>query len=104
MVFAMAITRKNSFELLLSDDEARLLELLAQREGLDPAEYLRALIRMAPSTSPTFGHTTAAALTVRALIGAGLDLQNFQKVVEARVRLMELAESAAEEPKKAGSR
>ena len=41
----MAIERKNSFHLLLSDDELKLLRLLAEREGLNASDYLRLLIR-----------------------------------------------------------
>jgi hypothetical protein len=42
---AMAIQRANSFHLLLSDDELRLLRLLAEREGQNASDYLRMLIR-----------------------------------------------------------
>jgi hypothetical protein len=98
----MAITRKNSFNLLLSDDEARLLELLAEREGLDPSDYLRALIRAAPSTSTTFAHTTAAAIAARTLIGTGIDIR---KLFETHAQAMRLANSEADatERKKARS-
>ena len=47
----MAIERANSFHLLLSDDELKLLKLLAEREGLNASDYLRMLIRTMPSTS-----------------------------------------------------
>ena len=42
---AMTIERKNSFHLLLSDDELKLLKLLAEREGLNASDYLRVLLR-----------------------------------------------------------
>jgi len=42
---AMAIERKNSFHLLLSDDEMKLLRLLAEQEGLNASDYLRTLVR-----------------------------------------------------------
>jgi hypothetical protein len=42
---AMAIERKNSVHLLLSDDELKLLKLLAEREGLNASDYLRSLLR-----------------------------------------------------------
>lgn len=42
---AMAIERKNSFHLLLSDDELKLLKLLAEREGLNASDYLRSMLR-----------------------------------------------------------
>jgi hypothetical protein len=35
----MSIERTNSFHLLLSDDELKLLKLLAERDGLDASEY-----------------------------------------------------------------
>jgi len=41
----MAIERKNSFHLLLSDDELKLLKLLAERDGLNASDYLRSLLR-----------------------------------------------------------
>ncbi len=41
----MAIERKNSFHLLLSDDELQLLRLLAEREGLNASDYLRSMMR-----------------------------------------------------------
>ncbi len=41
----MAIDRKNSFHLLLSDDELKLLRLLAEREGLNASDYLRSVLR-----------------------------------------------------------
>jgi hypothetical protein len=46
---AMAIERKNSFHLLLSDDELELLKLLAEREGLNSSDYLRSLLRQMAS-------------------------------------------------------
>ena len=49
---AMAIERKNSFHLLLSDDELALLKLLAEREGLNASDYLRHLLRQMASTPP----------------------------------------------------
>jgi hypothetical protein len=47
----MAIERNNSFHLLLSDDELKLLKLLAEREGLNASDYLRMLIRTMPSSN-----------------------------------------------------
>lgn len=41
----MAIERKNSFHLLLSDDELTLLQMLAEREGLNASDYLRTMLR-----------------------------------------------------------
>jgi len=47
----MAIERNNSFHLLLSDDELKLLKLLAENAGLNASDYLRMLIRSMPSPS-----------------------------------------------------
>ena len=41
----MPIERKNSFHLLLSDDELELLRLLAEREGLNMSDFLRTRLR-----------------------------------------------------------
>jgi len=48
----MAIERKNSFHLLLSDDELNLLRLLAERDGLNASDYLRTLLRHMAGTPP----------------------------------------------------
>ena len=48
----MAIERKNSFHLLLSDDELKLLRLLAEREGLNASDYLRSLLRQMAGAPP----------------------------------------------------
>jgi hypothetical protein len=53
---------KNRIELLLSDGELELLQLLAEREGLSPADYLRLLLRQhaarPPELSRAFRHGT----------------------------------------------
>ena len=49
---AMAIERKNSFHLLLSDDELALLRLLAERDGLNASDYLRSLLRQMAGAPP----------------------------------------------------
>jgi len=41
----MTIDRKNSFHLLLSDDELSLLHMLAEREGLSASDFLRTTLR-----------------------------------------------------------
>ncbi len=51
---AMAIERKNSFHLLLSDDELKLLRLLAEREGLNASDYLRSTLRQLAGAPPHF--------------------------------------------------
>lgn len=63
---AMAIERKNSFHLLLSDDELSLLKLLAEREGLNASDYLRSLMRQVA------GASSQAVRVMR--LGATLDL------------------------------
>ncbi len=61
----MAMTeRTNSFHLLLSDDELALLKLLAEREGLNASDFLRACIRRSAS-APT--HLTQAMRIVELL-------------------------------------
>ena len=63
---AMAIERKNSFHLLLSNDELTLLKLLAEREGLNASDYLRSLLRQMA------GASSQAVQVMR--LGAALDL------------------------------
>lgn len=49
---AMPIARKNSFHLMLSDDELSLLHMLAEREGLNASDYLRMMLRRLAGTAP----------------------------------------------------
>jgi hypothetical protein len=48
----MPIERKNSFHLMLSDDELELLRLLAEREGLNASDYLRLMLRRVAGPTP----------------------------------------------------
>lgn len=73
---AMPIERKNSFHLLLSDDELKLLKLLAEREGLNASDYLRSLLRQMAGTPPHL----AQAIRLGAALGASMDLS---KMAEA---------------------
>ena len=66
---AMAIERNNSFHLLLSDDELKLLRLLAEREGLNASDYLRTLIRQAAGGR----RGLAEVLRLGAALGATID-------------------------------
>jgi hypothetical protein len=66
----MAIDRKNSFHLLLSDDELKLLRLLAERQGLNASDYLRSLLRQMAG-SPA--HQTQA-IRLGAALGGKVDL------------------------------
>ena len=66
----MTIERNNSFHLLLSDDELKLLKLLAEREGLNASDYLRMLIRSMPSASPQI----LRGLQIGAALGKQLDV------------------------------
>lgn len=89
----MPIERTNSFHLLLSDDELKLLKLLAERDGLNASDYLRTLIRTMPSTSSPHA---IAATAVRAL-GSGLDLaKRFEMYGDA----LKVAEAHTEKVKK----
>jgi hypothetical protein len=67
---AMAIERKNSFHLLLSDDEVNLLRLLAEREGLNASDYLRSLLRQMAGTPPHL----AQVIRLGAALGGRIDL------------------------------
>jgi hypothetical protein len=67
---AMPIDRKNSFHLLLSDDELKLLRLLAEREGLNASDYLRSVIRQMAGTPPHL----AQVIRLGAALGGKLDL------------------------------
>ena len=69
----MAIERKNSFHLLLSDDELKLLRLLAEREGLNSSDYLRSLLRQMAGASPHM----AQAIRLGAALGSALDPSTF---------------------------
>jgi hypothetical protein len=91
----MAIERNNSFHLLLSDDELKLLKLLAERDGLNASDYLRMLIRMMPSTSsPNIGQVMRLAATLGGT-GGGLT-----KLFEEHADAFKLARASSEETKK----
>ena len=66
----MPIDRKNSFHLLLSDDELNLLRLLAEREGLNASDYLRSLIRQMAGAPPHL----AQVIRLGAALGGNVDL------------------------------
>jgi hypothetical protein len=95
----MAIERNNSFHLLLSDDELKLLKLLAERDGLNASDYLRMVIRMMPSTnSPTMAQVTRLGATLGSLSQAGkVDLA---KLFEAHSDAVRLAKADVDETKK----
>jgi hypothetical protein len=95
----MAMERNNSFHLLLSDDELKLLKLLAERDGLNASDYLRMVLRMMPSTnSPTIAQVTRLGATLGSLSLEGkVDLA---KLFEAHSDAARLAKSDVEETKK----
>jgi len=66
----MAIERKNSFHLLLSDDELKLLRLLAERDGLNASDYLRSTLRQLAGAPPHL----AQIVRLRAALGGSVDL------------------------------
>jgi hypothetical protein len=74
----MAIERTNSFHLLLSDDELKLLKLLAERGGLNASDYLRSLIRQMAG-APTH---LVQALQLGAALGK-MDLDKYVPLVAA---------------------
>jgi len=88
----MPIERKNSFHLLLSDDEMKLLKLLAEREGLNASDYLRMVIRTVPSTS-----TQALVARVTAALGSG----SFAGLLESHVEATKLAATGTGAKKRA---
>jgi hypothetical protein len=71
----MPIERKNSFHLLLSDDELNLLKLLAEREGLNASDYLRSLSPQMAGTSPHL----AQAIRLGATLGSLVDLSKLME-------------------------
>jgi hypothetical protein len=66
----MSIERSNSFHLLLSDDELKLLRLLAERDGLNASDYLRSLIRQMAGSPPHL----AQVLRLGSALGGTFDL------------------------------
>jgi hypothetical protein len=94
----VAIARTNVFQLLLSDDELRLLELLAERDGMSAADYLRSVIRLMPSTNaPNIAQVARLGATLGSLSHAGkVDLA---KLFEAHADDVKLAKADSEEPK-----
>ena len=81
----MAIERDNAFHLPLSDDELKLLKLLAEREGLNASDYLRMLIR----TMPTSAGAVAVGRRHRRQSGLGQavrDVRRRRQVVESERR------------------
>lgn len=76
----MAIERTNSFHLLLSDDELKLLRLLAERDGLNASDYLRSLIRQMAGSPPHL----AQVLRLGSALGGKVDLSKvFETHAEA---------------------
>jgi hypothetical protein len=73
----MAIERNNSFHLMLSDDEMKLLRLLAEREGLNASDYLRTLLRQMAGTPAHL----AQVIRLGAALGGKIDLS---EIVERR--------------------
>ena len=67
---AMAIERKNSFHLLLSDDELKLLKLLADRDGLNASDYLRSILRREAGTPAHLRHAAVFAQLAAGRFGA----------------------------------
>ena len=86
----MPIERSNSFHLLLSDDELKLLKLLAERDGLNASDYLRMLIRSMPSTSSQI----LQGMRLGAALGSKLDVA---RLFDAQP---EPAKPGADEPKR----
>jgi hypothetical protein len=95
----MAIERTNSFHLLLSDDELKLLKFLAERDGLNASDYLRMLLRMMPSTnSPTIAQVTRLGAALGSLSHAGK--VDMAKVFEAHSDAVKAAKADVEDTKR----
>jgi hypothetical protein len=93
----MPIERNNSFHLLLSDDELKLLKLLAEREGLNASDYLRTLIRTMPTTQAHTAQQAAHAVAARAVFGGDVDMGKLFSMYADAARL---AKANAEQSKK----
>jgi hypothetical protein len=89
----MTIERTNSFHLLLSDDELKLLKLLAEREGLNASDYLRMLIRTQPSTSSQ----VLQGMRIGAALGGKVDMA---KLLESYADAVKLVKSGVEETRR----
>ena len=97
----MPIERSNAFHLLLSDDELRLLTLLAERDGLERAEYLRALIRAMPSTlAPSVGQVMRLGAVLGSSLGEGGRGAFLERLFDARRDGMKKAQALDETRKK----
>jgi hypothetical protein len=70
----MPIERKNSFHLMLSDDELELLRLLAEREGLNASDYLRTILRRLAGPPP---HLAAALRLSDLLADKKIDVRRY---------------------------
>jgi hypothetical protein len=88
---AMPIERRNSFHLLLSDDELTLLKLLAEQEGLNASDYLRTTLRRAASTPPHLKQ----AIRVSELMGVDTDFSRFAKAHAAARKAQKSARGKA---------
>jgi hypothetical protein len=74
----MAIERNNSFHLLLSDDELKLLKLLAEKDGLNASDYLRSVIRQMAGTPPQIANLLH--------LGAALQQMGLEKYLPAAAK------------------
>lgn len=84
----MAIERKNSFHLLLSDDELNLLRLLAEREGLNASDYLRSLLRQMAGANPQMSQV----IRIATALSGRVDLKPLAESLDA---LSDLGEARA---------
>jgi hypothetical protein len=66
----MAIERKNSFHLMLSDDELTLLHMLAEQAGQNASDYLRTVMRQLAGTPPHLKQM----IHINALLGGRAEL------------------------------
>src|SRR3954471_2332723 len=81
---AMAIERKNSFHLLLSDDELNLLRLLAEREGLNASDYLRSLLRQMAGPPPHLAQVLRLGATMASNVALAKALEPYAQKRRAK--------------------
>jgi hypothetical protein len=92
----MPIERTNSFHLLLSDDELKLLKLLAENEGLNASDYLRMLIRTMPNSSSNL----VRGMRLGAVLSGKLDVAQVFEATAAALRSAKTGTEGTTKPKK----
>jgi hypothetical protein len=97
----MAIDRKNSFHLMLSDDELELLRLLAEQQGLNPSDYLRTLLRQHAGPG---SHYLGAVLRLGEMLSAKPEVAKALASYRTQSALTDYAAAMKKPPKKAAGK